>query len=106
MLSKIRKHDTYGSYMHPGIMPLHDLARVEGMDGMCMIMPKYAIDLEKAVQGNALDNKSKLKITFKLLDALHFLHKNHIIHRDIKTANVLLDDDMNPILADFSLVGS
>jgi len=50
-----------------------------------------------------LGNKQKLLIAHKLLTALAFLHANDVIHRDIKTDNILLDENMDPVLADFSL---
>ena len=40
---------------------------------------------------------------FQLLDALKYLETNSIIHRDIKLANILLNDDYNLKLNDFGL---
>ena len=40
------------------------------------------------------------------LCAVSFLHKNGIMHRDIKSENVMLDDAMNAVLIDFSLASS
>jgi len=69
----------------------------------CMIMPKMICNLTKAITTNMLNNKQKLNIAHKLIIAVAFLHTNNVIHRDIKTDNILLDDKMDPVLADFSL---
>ena len=42
------------------------------------------------------------KILFKkILEGIQFCHKNNICHLDIKTENILLDKDFNPIIIDF-----
>lgn len=42
-------------------------------------------------------------IALPLLDALAFAHTRNIIHRDIKPSNILVNDDNQPKLADFSI---
>jgi len=37
----------------------------------------------------------------KLLDAVGHVHSQNILHRDISPDNILLTDDMEPILIDF-----
>ena len=44
--------------------------------------------------------KSLLK---QLLEGVAYLHRNKILHRDIKSANILLNDEGNLKLADFGL---
>ena len=40
---------------------------------------------------------------FKILDALVHVHTNKIAHRDLKLANILINDDFDIKLADFGL---
>ena len=38
-----------------------------------------------------------------LVSALNHVHKNEVVHRDIKAGNCLVDKDMQIILIDFGL---
>ncbi|KAJ6300698.1 hypothetical protein OIU76_021488 [Salix suchowensis] len=44
-----------------------------------------------------------LIITVQLAKALQYLHNHEIVHRDVKPANILLDENLCPHLADFGL---
>jgi serine/threonine protein kinase len=53
-----------------------------------------------------LDWPSRQKICVGIARGLAFLHEEsalRIVHRDIKTTNVLLDGDLNPKISDFGL---
>ena len=56
-----------------------------------------------ALEKKLISKKDRVLIGKKMLEAVAFLHKNMIIHRDIKPENILLDEDFNPVLADFTL---
>ena len=43
------------------------------------------------------------KIMQQLLNGLFYIHKNHILHRDMKTANILMTKEGVLKLADFGL---
>ena len=43
------------------------------------------------------------KIMQQLLNGLFYIHKNHILHRDMKTANILVTKEGKLKLADFGL---
>jgi len=43
------------------------------------------------------------EVIFQLSDALTYLHKEGVIHRDIKPDNVLIDDHGNYLLTDFGI---
>lgn len=45
--------------------------------------------------------KNKKDFMVKLLEGLVYLHDNKILHADIKTSNIMMDDEQNPYFIDF-----
>ena len=87
-----------------GIMNLEDIIVMDDDDQTVgFIMKKYSLDLHDAIAKNLLDPTDRKRIARKLLEAVCVLHTNGVIHRDIKPENILLDENKNPILADYTL---
>lgn len=73
---------------------------------------EYLIVIEEYVEGKNLlemiksgriDKKTACKYTMQICDALTVLHSNGIVHRDIKPENIIVTDDNNAVLIDFSI---
>ncbi|KAL3618955.1 hypothetical protein CASFOL_037183 [Castilleja foliolosa] len=57
----------------------------------------------KRAKSGLLSWPIRLNIAIETADALNYLHKSNIIHRDVKTNNILLDNDFHVKVADFGL---
>ncbi|CAN1122681.1 LEAF RUST 10 DISEASE-RESISTANCE LOCUS RECEPTOR-LIKE PROTEIN KINASE-like 1.4 [Linum perenne] len=53
--------------------------------------------------GSIMTWRVRMKIAIETADALSFLHASDVIHRDVKTNNVLLDENFHVKVADFGL---
>lgn len=52
---------------------------------------------------SALEVKARLETVMPLVDALEYLHQQHIVHADIKASNILFSPEGAPILCDFGV---
>ncbi|XP_061336710.1 G-type lectin S-receptor-like serine/threonine-protein kinase At4g27290 [Gastrolobium bilobum] len=71
-------------------------------------MPNRSLDkfIFDHIRSKELDWNKRLHIISGIARGLVYLHQDsrlRIIHRDLKTSNILLDNDMNPKISDFGL---
>ncbi|KAM3279941.1 hypothetical protein ACQJBY_046990 [Aegilops geniculata] len=59
--------------------------------------------LDKYITDEYCEWRTCYKIIKGISEGLQFLHETHIIHLDLKPANILLDDSMVPKITDFRL---
>ncbi len=87
---------------HPNILPIYAFGQ-EG-DTLYIVMRYMAAgSLKDLLKKQPLDPAAVVQLTEPLASALDLAHQNQIIHRDLKSANVLLDAHQHPYLADFGL---
>jgi serine/threonine protein kinase len=52
---------------------------------------------------SVLDATRKSKIIFGIVAGMAYLHARGVLHRDLKVANIFLDDQFEPVIGDFGL---
>ncbi|WP_437611014.1 protein kinase [Sorangium sp. So ce834] len=61
-------------------------------------------DLRRAVLEGRLPKEHALPLLIQIAEALAHAHTMGVVHRDVKPANILLDESLQPKLTDFDLV--
>lgn len=89
--------------MHPNVIRIYDFFEEDNMLYMILDYCENG-SLEDAYKsGQRIPYKDLLRIVDQIVDALSYLHSNHIAHHDIKPANILIDQNNNVKLADFGI---
>jgi serine/threonine protein kinase len=88
---------------HPNIVPVHDVGRTD--DGLCFVVSKLieGSDLATRIEQGRLPFPHAVEVVATLAEALHHAHGKGLVHRDVKSKNVLLDASGKAYLADFGL---
>lgn len=73
-----------------------------------LVMPYYSnhslVDLLYGKTKQTLTIAKLLDIAYGIANGLEYLHGNKLLHEDLRTSNVLLDENFSPALADYACI--
>ncbi|KAJ0036715.1 hypothetical protein NQD34_005392 [Periophthalmus magnuspinnatus] len=98
-----REIEITSALQHANIIQFHEV--FESRDKIVIVM-EYASrgELYDYIQERRRVPETEARTIFRqITSAVHYLHKNGVVHRDLKLENILLDQDLNVKLADFGL---
>jgi serine/threonine protein kinase len=94
---------TLAALDHPHIVPVYDAGHTE--DGLCFVVSKFIAgsDLKQRLERGWPTPAEAASLVAVVAEALHHAHRRGLVHRDVKPANILLDEAGQPYVTDFSL---
>ncbi|KAE9610126.1 hypothetical protein Lal_00006352 [Lupinus albus] len=103
-LSALREMNILLSFDHPSIVDVKEVA-VDDYDGTFMVMEYMEHDLKELMKAKKHpfsigEIKSMMK---QLIEGVKYIHDNWVIHRDLKTSNILLNNEGHLKICDFGL---
>src|SRR5450759_2626627 len=111
---KVVRHDAYdddrhsgemrtlAGLSHPGLVTLYDAGQDQGRGYFVMELVEGA-SLADRLSSGPLTERETAAIGGTVADALAYVHRRGIVHRDVKPGNVLLDRAGRAKLADFGI---
>ncbi len=99
----LREAKIVASLEHPNIVPVYDAGRTEA--GLCYIVSKFVkgSDLKATFLNRRPTFLESAELVATVSEALHYAHTKGLVHRDVKPANILIDECGRPYVADFGL---
>jgi len=95
---------TAGMLRHPNILDIFDAGVDEDKCFIVMELVEEGTTIKEHCRPEGLlPVNQAAEIVFKCAKALDYAHKQGVIHRDIKPTNILLTDDRDVKIADFSI---
>eukprot|EP00936_MAST-01D_sp_MAST-1D-sp1_P002094 g2094.t1 len=90
--------------VHPNVISLFDLQASERRDELYIVMELMDTDLHRIIQSKqSLTEQHVRYFLFQLLRGVQFLHRNGILHRDLKPGNLLVSKTCELRITDFGL---
>ncbi len=100
----LREAQSAASITHPNVIPIFGVHQEEGKTFLVMPLIANGSLQHRIDQDGPLCLEDTLRIGLQIAEALAAAHANGVIHRDVKPANILLEDgDKRVVLSDFGL---
>ncbi len=98
----LQEIQTTASLTHPNILPLHESGQADGR--LYYVMPYVEGETlrDRIRREGPLPLEDVLGIAVEVADALEYAHRQGVVHRDVKPANILLSGE-HALVADFGL---
>ena len=103
-LSSLREINILLSFNHPSIVDVKEVV-VDNYDGTFMVMEYMEHDLKglMEVKKQPFSIGEIKSLMLQLLEGVKYLHDNWVLHRDLKTSNILLNNKGELKICDFGL---
>ncbi|KAG0272382.1 hypothetical protein BGZ95_011875 [Linnemannia exigua] len=86
---------------HPNIIALYDVIETERYIGIVIEYASGGELFDHILAHRYLRERDACRLFAQLMSGVHYLHSKHIVHRDLKLENLLLDRNRNIIITDF-----
>ena len=87
---------------HPGIVTVHDVGKENGNTFIVSDLID-GTDLAHKIQNDRPSISEAVQLVSQAAEHLHFAHEQGFVHRDVKPANILLDQSGKVFIADFGI---
>ena len=99
-----REAETAGRLSHPHIVTIFDAGEHDGTAYIAMELLRGRHLVDYAMQARLLPPAIAIEVTARLADALHYAHRQGVVHRDVKPANVMFDPPSGELkITDFGI---
>jgi uncharacterized protein YjdB len=94
---------TVAQLHHPSIVSVHSVRQAEGLHFFVMQYVEGRSLEQVLQQARRLPLPMVRSILYQVGSALAYAHRTRVVHRDVKPANILIDQDGNAVVTDFGI---
>ncbi|MBS0574992.1 MAG: serine/threonine protein kinase [Proteobacteria bacterium] len=87
---------------HPNIVQVLEIGQQQGIAYIAMQLVRGQ-SLAERIVSERFAPKPAVELMLRLCDAVGYAHRLHLLHLDLKPANILIDERGEPLVADFGL---